>query len=169
MKRIFALFSAVLLLISLCACQLHSSDVIEPVEFYYLRGDYLYGGTDGVIAAESREASGHAGDLSYLLALYLRGPLDSSLRAPFPTNCKLLDFNLDGETLSVTLDSTFAALENMELTIACACFARTCFSLADVAQVQITALTPDDTPSLDITISADSLLLEDISSMDVSE
>lgn len=169
MKRFFSLFLILLLLAGLNACAIQGSDIIEPVEFYYLRADYVYGGADGVIAAETREASGHAGDLPYLLALYLRGPLDSSLEAPFPTSSKLLSFYLDGETLSVTLDSTFASLENMELTLACACFARTCFALADVAQVQITALTPDDTPSLDITISADSLLLEDTSSLAVSE
>ena len=169
MKRTTAFLLIFLLLTGLCACEIQSNDVIEPVEFYYLRTDYVYGGTDGVIAAEIREASGHVGDLPYLLALYLRGPLDSSLKAPFPTGSRILSFYLDGETLSVTLDSTFASLQNMELTLACACFARTCFSLADVAQVQITALTPDDTPSLDITISTDSMLLEDISSMTVNE
>ena len=169
MKRTVSFLLILIMLLSLCACQIQGSDVMEPVEFYYLRTDYVYGGTDGVIASETREASGHVGDLPYLLALYLRGPLDSSLKAPFPTGSKILSFYLDGETLSVTLDSTFASLQNMELTLACACFARTCFSLADVAQVQITALTPDDTPSLDITISADSLLLEDISSMEVAE
>ncbi|MBR3973269.1 MAG: GerMN domain-containing protein [Oscillospiraceae bacterium] len=169
MKKTVSFLLIAMMLFSLGACTLQGSDIIEPVEFYYQRTEYSYGGADGVIAPEIREASGHAGDLPYLLALYLRGPLDSSLKAPFPTDSKILSFYLDGKTLSVTLDSTFASLQNMELTLACACFARTCFSLADVAQVQITALTPDDTPSLDITISADSLLLEDISSMDVSE
>lgn len=164
MKRITALFLSLIILLGLCACQYQDSDIIEPVEFYYQRTEFIYGGTDGVIVPETREASGHAGDLSYLLTLYLRGPLDASLEAPFPTSCKLLGFNLEGKTISLTLDSTFASLENMELTLACACLAKTCFALADVTQVQITALTPDDTPSLDVTITAESLL-EDIGTL----
>jgi len=164
MKRISTLLLILLLLMGLCACELSDNDVIEPVEFYYQRTEYVYGGTGGVIAPETREASGHAGDLSYLLALYLRGPLDSGLKAPFPTSCKLLGFHMDGKTIRLTLDSTFASLKNMDLTLACACVAKTCFSLTDATQVHITALTPDDTPSLDITVTAESLL-EDISSL----
>ena len=164
MKRFFALLLIPVLLAGLCACQITDNDVIEPVEFFYQRTEYGYGGTDGVIAAETREASGHAGDLTYLLALYLRGPLDPTLKAPFPSGCKLLGFYMEGKTISLTLDSTFASLQNMDLTLACACLAKTCFSLTDATQVQITALTPDDVPSLDVTISAESLL-EDISSL----
>ena len=163
MKRALSLCLALLLIGGLCACG--SAATNDTVEFFYQRDSYVYGSSDGIIASETREVANRISELPYLLSLYLRGPLDEELRAPFPAGCKLLSVSQDGSTLRVTLSSAFTTLKDMELTIACACIAKTCFSLSDVTQVQIRSAAPEDADSVNMVISIDSLLLYDSSGL----
>ena len=163
MKRLFCLILISALLFLLPACDEINAD--RNVEFYYQRAAYVYGSEDGVIAPETREISERTNTLTYVLSLYLRGPLDPTLSAPFPTSTKLLSVTRDGSTLCVTLDSTFATLKNRDLTIACSCIAKTCFSLADVTQVQIRSIAPDSANSVNMLLTNDSMLLVDTSGL----
>lgn len=133
----------------------------ESIEFYYLRTSYVYGSEDGVIAAETRE---HSGSLEYLLSLYLRGPLDDGLKSPFPAGCEILEIRQERRSLRLTLDQSLGQLKDLDRTLACACLARTCFGLTDVQEVRITSGGPEGS-SFSITISRDSLILEDSSSL----
>ena len=163
MKRLIPLCLILILLVPLFGCESAESD--GTVEFYYQRASFVYGSDDGVIGSELREVSERTNTLPYVLSLYLRGPLDPGLKSPFPTGTKMLGVTQDGSTLCVTLDPSFTELKNMELTLACACIARTCFSLADVTQVQIRSIAPDEVDSVNMIISVDNLLLEDNSGL----
>ena len=163
MKRLICLCLILALLLPLFGCETAEAD--GTVEFYYQRTTYVYGSEDGVIASEIREVSDRSNTLPYVLSLYLRGPLDTNLKAPFPTSTKMLGVTQDGSTLCVTLDSTFTELKNLELTLACACIAKTCFSLADVTQVQIRSVAPDSGDSVNMIISVDNLLMENNSGL----
>ena len=66
-----------------------------------------------------------------------------------------------GGTMTVTLNAVFAQLENLDLTIACVCLSKTCLSLADVEEVHIKAVGPDDASTVNVTLRAEDLLLED--------
>lgn len=160
MKRLF-IFTAILCLITgLAACG--SGDIMEPVEFCYQQiaaPDTL---PDTVFAYETREAAGHRNDMNYLLSLYLQGPLESDLKSPFPSGCRLLHISRENDTLIVTLDQTVTSLGQLEQTLACACLAQTCFSLTDVDTVQIIAEAEDPADSLNVTIHTESFLLEDL-------
>lgn len=160
MKKTGCIFLIISLLLGLCACGFGSAGK-EPVEFYYLRTSFIYGAEDGVIASETRESSGHAGDLNYLLSLYLRGPLDDDLKSPFPAGCQIVELRRDSRTLRLTFDAAFAQLKDLDLTLACACLAKTCFGLSDAMEVKIDAAVPDGNSAVNITISRDSLILED--------
>lgn len=165
MKKLTASVLLILWILTLFGCGFRSGDVKEPVEFYYpwadLETQLKQDPASTVIGSESREASGHTGDLDYLLSMYLRGPLDSQLSSPFPAGCKIVEIRPDGQTLRITLNSAFAQLEDLDLTLACACLARTCFGMTNAAQVRIEAAAPDDNSSVSITISRTDLLLED--------
>ncbi len=164
MKRISSFALILVLTVSLFGCSYSKDSGSDTAEFYYQRISYGYYTADGVIASESREVASHGNDLDYLLSLYLLGPLDGELKSPFPQNCKLIDVFYDGSTLCVILDESFATLENMERTIACACLAKTCFTLTNATQVQIQS----DIPSkgrIEMIIGADSLLMEDITNL----
>ena len=167
MNRMICFMLALLLSCSLFGCHYNDSgDFLEPVEFFYPRRpeNYAYGAADGVLASEIREGTGHIGDLTYLLSLYLRGPQDEGLRSPFPAGCKPEIVRQDGDTVYLVLSAEFAALENVELTVACASLTKTCLSLTDARQVRIDSTSESKTIS--ITMNADSLLMSDYSAFD---
>ena len=166
MKRIVCLLLTVLLL-SGCHYS-ESGDILAPGEFFYPRNtdSFLYGAVDGVLAAEVREASGHVGDLNYLITMYLRGPQEGNLRSPFPAGCRLEDVRSGGNVLCIILSGEFTELENTELTLACAALAKTCLPLSGMERLRIDAVS--DKKTFTITLNEDSLLLADYSAFEAS-
>ena len=163
MKRFICLILAFVFLLAGChSMQNRSSDIVD---FYYLRvfqteEDHAAYFSDGAITSEQRDVSGHREDLTYLLTMYLRGPLDSHLVSPFPTGCSLIGVQQDGSELTVQLSSGASLLNDLDLSIACGCLAQTCMSLADVDTVHIKSLSTINEVLFSITLTADSLLLE---------
>ena len=134
MKRQISIFLVFLLVFSLFGCQKS-----EQILFYYPRTEIRYGVSDGVIAVEERDIEDGSTDLSFLLKLYLEGPVSQELRSPFPRGTALEDLTLDESTIIITLSEPFGMLENLEYIIACACVASTCFGLTDAEAVTIFA------------------------------
>lgn len=163
MKRALSLTLVLIVILNLCGCFFSRNGIKEPVTFYYARAssEFVYGAEDGVIASETREASGHKNDLRYLLRLYLQGPSDQNLQSPFPAGTGLLLAEAQDGTLTVTLSSAFTKLKDLDLSIACACLAQTCFGLTDTEEVVILAEAAEGSDTIHVTISKDSFLLED--------
>lgn len=164
MKR----FLSILLIAVLClsGCAIGQEQFKDPVTFYYLRDysdldnrDTFF--SEGAIGSEFREASGHRNDLNYLLSIYLQGPLDENLRSPFPIGCRPIDIRQDDGTLYLVLSPVVTELSEMELTVACACLAKTCMELVPVDTVQIEASTLDGSVTVSRIFAADSLILAD--------
>lgn len=167
-KRITCLLLALLLLGSLFGCQYNESgDIQAPAEFFYPRksDSFVYGAENGVLGSEIREAADRTGDLNYLLSIYLRGPNSEDLRSPFPAGCTLESVRADGDTLFVVLSAEFAGLENLELTLACASLAKTCFSLSGLQKVRIEAKSEER--GIAITLEEANLLLADYSAFEI--
>ena len=153
------------LLLSLLGCSFGNDGILEPVTFYYTRDmqdpeTFITDSQDGFFVSEIREASGHTGDLYYLLSLYLQGPLDDDLHSPFPSGCRILTVYQKENAVHVQLSEAFSSLQNLELTVASACIARTCMELTGMQEVHITAYSSESSP-IDILIRQDSLLLTD--------
>lgn len=165
MKRLISMLLALAVLLLPAGCGWDAGD--NTVPFYYLRRDseFVYGAEDGVIAPENREVSDRSAGLSYLLRLYLEGPLDSTLRSPFPAGTKLLRAESVEGTVTLELSKEFTALEDMDLTLAYACLATTVFQLTGAEQVHITAVSQQGV-SKSITLFPDSLTLLDGSEAD---
>lgn len=153
MKRIKAFFVTALAILMLSACG--SSALKEPVTFYYRRAAFHSNAENSVIASEYREATGHQKDLWYLLTVYLAGPLDSSLRSPFPSGTKLLNVSADGNNLVIELSNTNRAQSDAAFSLACACLTKTCLALTDAETVTVIS------GSRTLTTSLDALLLFD--------
>ena len=167
MKRLICLILA-LLFVVLSGCHYNESgDILEPVTFYYPRttDSFVYGSEDGVLAGEVREASGHVGDLNYLIAVYLRGPQEATLRSPFPAGCTLEEVRSGGNTLCIVLSGEFTRLENTDLTLACAALAKTALSLSNMQRVRIDSVSAEK--NFSITLHRDSLLLADYSAFSI--
>lgn len=165
-RRICLMLALASLLLSACHFS-ESGDILEPVEFFYPRSSdqFVYGASDGVIASEMREASGHVGDLNYLITMYLRGPQDKNLESPFPAGCKLEEVRTGGNVLCIVLSSEFTTLENTDLTLACAALAKTCLPLSNMQRIRIDSASDEKT--FTITLTEDSLLLTDYSAFEI--
>lgn len=136
MKRVFSLFLSLLLLFLLCGC---TEDHASSCTFYYLRtGESVaYGTQDALIAPVVLEISDQGVPLNYLLRMYLTSPLPENFRSPFPSGTYLLNTLEEENTLVVVLSEEFSALEDIHLSLACACLCATCFELTEADTIQI--------------------------------
>ncbi len=154
MKRFVCLFLVLIFLFTLCSCGI-SGNIKDEGTFYYRRSDFLYGKDSSVMAAETKDITGHADDLSYLVALYLLGPTEKALVSPFPRNAKLLSAQMDGQSIMIELSDMGRLMTDAEFSLACACLTLTCLDLTDGTQVTVTSA------DRSITMTQDTLLLYD--------
>lgn len=158
MKKSLLCFVVIVCLLVLCGCSGSGSPEDRTADFYYIQSDIDLENPQSVIITENRDA-GPMQDLTALLNLYLQGPLDDSLRSPFPVGTTLVRIEEHSNYLEVTLSPRLANLTGIELTLACSCIAKTCMGLTDAPEIRISA----DQTTLDgasyIAITADSLLL----------
>lgn len=152
MKRFICMALCLLILYACCGCR---SNLDGDVSFYYCRNNYIYGEKNGVILAEKRNTPGHSGDLSYLLSLYLVGPMDETLYSPIPSETRLLSASLQDDTVSVSLSEFPADMSEVNISLAFSCLAMTCMEITDAQQVVITC------GSRTVTLNQSSYLLYD--------
>ena len=150
MKRLIALFLLLILLMPGCA-----NRIKEPVTFYYIRSVYDQD-MDSIIHSETREASGHRQDLSYLMALYFMGPADEELQSPIPRGISLLSIEQTGQNVILKLSDTSHVMSDAQFTLACSCLTLTCLEITETESVTIVS------GERSITMSADALLLQDL-------
>ena len=153
MKKTLCLILILSVMLILLGCHYREGgEILEPVEFFYPRksSSFIYGSSEGVIAPEVREASGHRNDLPYLITMYLRGPQNDNLRSPFPAGCALDEIRTDHDTLYIRLSSEFTDLEGTEMTLACASFAKTCLAITDYKYIHINSQSNDKVFSIQL-------------------
>lgn len=153
MKRFLCLAMITSLLLSGCFSQ--GQQIKEPVTFYYLRSQYQYGNSQSIMEREEREASGHRGDLRYLMMLYLMGPSNEELRSPLPLSTKILSAEQEGNTVTLTLSEVPSSMTDASFSLACACLTKTCMGLTGADSVTVISGTRS------ITMGADNLILTD--------
>lgn len=164
MKKWIALLLLLSLLLS--GCVLGRERFQEPVTFYYPRAhktaeqlDNFF--TEGAIGEETREAVGHRQDLTYLLTMYLTGPLKEGLTSPYPVTTQLNQVQQDGNNLTVILTVKSHRTTSLDLTLGSACLAKTCMALTQLDTVQIQILELDGDPLFSSSFNEHNLLLED--------
>ena len=164
MKRMRCLFLIFVLLLSGCASG--GNQKKEPVTFYYLRQhaaeeDYDLFFSSGAVGAENRDISGHRDDLNYLLSLYMQGPMDGDLLFPFPVGSKVVEIRRDGDKVTIVMNAISSRFNEMDVTVSCACIAKTCMGLVDAAEVTVESYAPDNRVLFSRTFTNDNLILED--------
>ena len=163
MKRAIALL---LLMLMLSGCAISGSKIKDPVTFHYLHvqsDEQAYDAyfADGIMGTETREAAGRQNDLNYLLTVYFRGPLDPELVSPFPMGCRILELQQKDGLLTLQLNPILAEMSDMEITVACACLAKTCMNLTDADTVQIESRNLEGKLLFTRTFTQDNLFLND--------
>ena len=136
MKKCLCILLVCFIIVSLTACA--TPEYEYPVDFYFLRSEdnILYSESDGVITHETREA-GRGDDLKYLLDLYFQGPSDETLVSPFPEGLHVISVYTTEGILELKLSDHFSSLTGIELTLACACIAKTCLRFNTINAINL--------------------------------
>lgn len=132
-KRIICLMLIISLLLS--GCGFFSARDKDSVMFYYLCDRYQED-LCCVIVSEEREASGHMGDLPYLLALYAMGPVSDECVTPLPYGTRIHSQMTDGHVF-LELSGIPRDLSDIEFSLACACLTMTCLDITNAEDVTI--------------------------------
>ncbi len=132
MKKLLSLLLAFSFLLSGCGFW---GSIKEPVTFYYLCRQYPQD-LCCVIVPEEREASGHAADLSYLLALYQMGPVDENARTPLPSGIRIQSQRQETGIL-LELSESAQNLTELDFSLACACLTLTTLDITGADTVTI--------------------------------
>lgn len=135
MKRILCFLLAVSFLLT--GCGFFGQRIKNPVTFYYLCSKYQEE-MCCVIVSEEREASGHVGDLPYLLALYLMGPTDDELVSPLRSSVQISSIQ-DGDHIYLELNKLPSSLSDIEFSLTCACLTLTCLDITGAEDVTISS------------------------------
>ena len=139
MKKILCIFLALLLFLSMAACAQVHTDPRSPVTFYYRTRDFGLEKGEKVISSEERESFGHSADYTYLIEMYLRGPVTERCISPFPAGTTLEQLDLLTDTVLVELSSHISLISGAELTLACICLGKTVSQMTGMKAVRIRA------------------------------
>lgn len=135
MKRILCFFLAVSVLLT--GCGFFGQRIKDPVTFYYLCSKYPEE-LCCVIVSEEREASGHVGNLPYLLALYLMGPSNDELVSPLRPGVQITS-KQDGTHIYLELSNLPSTLSDIDFSLTCACLTLTCLDITGAEDVTISS------------------------------
>ena len=134
MKRFATLLLTAVLLLTGCS---FFSESQQPVLFYYQQAEYQLGKSDGAIAVEERDGTGHITDTDYLLRLYMAGPHSEELISPFPEDVQLTNIRTGKNVITLTLSGSPDALSDSEKILACSCLTLTCLEITDSDSIMI--------------------------------
>ena len=137
MKITVSILLLICLSIMLLGCQEKAEPINKPVTFYFSCSEFDHGNENSVIAGETRESAGFENDIMGLLNLYLSGPESEDLRSTFPADVKLLEYRVEDGTAILTVTDQLSLVDGIELTVACACIAKTVMKLSGLEAVKI--------------------------------
>ena len=159
MKKILCLLLPAILL---WGCTNIDSTPDNPISFYYISQEVEYAPGSSLIQELVVDGSEMGDSLDAILTVYLLGPgADSQLKSPFPSGTTLVGVSGTDDILYVTLSARFARLSGADLTAACACLAKTCFSLQNVNRVRIETYEATLDGAEYIEMTADSIVLSE--------
>lgn len=157
MKRFVCILIVICFLFS--GCQITGERMKDPVTFYYVYGDYQKDLSE-VIVSEQREASGHLDDLSYLMALYLMGPVEENNISPIPRGTRIYVLQNYKSGIVLKLSEAAGTMSDAEFSLACACLSLTCLELTDAEKVTISSENRSVTMTLDSIHLFDSIMTD---------
>lgn len=126
MKRIGCILLILCLLFTGCA----SEENAKKAQFYYCNENDAFFSDMGIMASETRTLRG-INNLSSMLELYFKGPVDTDLVSPFPPNLDIVRTEYKENSITLILDDSFAGLSGVNLRVAAGCIARTIWQYDD--------------------------------------
>lgn len=145
----------------LCACTGKSSELVDPVNFYYCNQDFSYNSPASVIQAEVREGTHFHGSTTALLQEYLKGPVSNDLQLIIPQDVSLVSCEVSGGSARVVMSVQFSKLAGVKLSASCSALLMTMHEFAEVDSLVICVAEGQLDGKNEITMSIDDIVLLD--------
>ena len=117
-------------------------ETVDAYDLYFVEADLRNADGGDALRAEERAVSGSGLSTEELagalVAELLKGPVDLTLKSPFPKGTALLSAERQGTELHVDLSPAYGTLSGVELSLADYAMTMTLTQLPDVARVRIT-------------------------------
>ena len=141
MKKRYWILAAVLAVLVILPFLAPDQENTDTVRFYYARKSYGFGEKSGTIGYEDRNVGRRSKDVTYLLALYLEGPLSPDLKIPFPGNNidQVQTMELEDGVATITLADLGVGMTDSQFCLSCAALSKTCIQLTDAVTVKISS------------------------------
>ncbi len=107
----------------------------KPCSFYYLPGSVDTSSQPDIMVIQTVE--GNHRTLEELMVLYLQGPSEEGMRAPFPEGTTVVELKQTDGIVFMTLSREISDLSGVELSLLCACLSKTCFAWTDAACIEL--------------------------------
>ena len=137
MKRMIPLLFLIVLLCSGCFRHAKTSEMVQPVNFYYRTATTDFSAEDGVIRAELRDMGSELFSEQELFSLYFQGPESDKLIAPFSQDTELIYARRLGSTLELRLTRDAKSPEEFDHSLTYACLTKTGLELDGINKVRI--------------------------------
>jgi len=157
---IFILLAALLLTLASCDASRKRSPK-TAINLYYCPDPLVFHRDSTVVTAESRVFPGEGPSLEDLLSIYFSGPTRKDLESPFPNGLYAESVEWDGKRVHITLSSVFSQLQNIDLSVACACLGKTVMEYTGAEYVYINFINSATGNQHTVTVGPDSYLLTD--------
>lgn len=166
MKKILVAFTIISILLTAVGCGTNNDKGSDEILFYYCRQEIGFHTSDSVITAETRSAREIGTDADGIIREFLSGPKTAGLSMPFPNNVTLIQTNTTADTLHITLSKECADMTELDLTLSCACLAKTLFPCINADKIAITAENGFTNSDKELVFTRESVLTEDMTQTD---
>ncbi len=156
MKKWLLILLCLLVLSSAVGCGRDSAHT-DGVAFYYRTASLSGAG----LQAEYREEFKPDDDLKTILRAYILGPETEELVSPFRSEHRVLTATVENDTVFITMSTSFANMQGLELMLACSCLTVTALELTGAQRVSISAEGILLEGQASIVLTRDSLVLSD--------
>ena len=164
MKKLTAAILLAVISTVFSGCMFASEDQEDKTILYYIRSEYQYYNMENVIVGEDRTLVSRSDELDQLLDLYLAGPVDDGLIAPFTRGTEVLEIREYSGLIEITLSDTGTAMSDADFSLACVCLGKTI--MEDPNIIQITVFCGDRS----MTVSRNNyLLMDDVTPSETSK
>ncbi len=116
---------------------------------------------DRVIGSEMKKIPSEDRDYKKILNEYLQGPFGTDLLNPFPAGAAVTAVDINIKSVTISLNAKFGLLKDIDLSIACACLAKTVFSIMPAQTVVLKAQNTFSDGSIYKAYSIESFLTDD--------
>ena len=158
MRKYMILLLALALLFVGCSSSINDSN---SEYFYYYQASALYDNTEKIIYAQPISTGIKEMSLKEITSKYLQGPTLENVDPPFTKDTVIVEITEEADNLTIVLSNDCSAMQQLELSLAGSCLAKTLFQFTQAQSITIQSEDGFSYIEKDLTFTRSNILTED--------